>query len=305
MEFRHLQTFQAVAAEGSFLKAAEKLQYAQSTITLHIQKLEEALGVKLFLRQGRRTELTVAGRTLQSHADHLLYRADQLQQAMSGLVAGEAGHLRVGSVEPVASVHLPAVLVQFCRQYPKVRLTLEVGVTKTISRRVAEGELDIALCSPPAANLGLDFELLFQDPISLLIPEANPLAKASSITVALLAEERLILTEEHCPYRDVLEKALLSHGINPYTGVESMSSGALKQMVHHGLGIGVLPAGAIEPLPPNTIERRLSDIDLSLSIGIVVNHDIIISGSAVHSLAENVKRHLQESHDDKYLSING
>lgn len=64
MEFRHLQTFQAIAQEGGFLKAAEKLQYAQSTITLHIQQLEAELGVKLFSRRGKRTELRVAGRTL-------------------------------------------------------------------------------------------------------------------------------------------------------------------------------------------------------------------------------------------------
>ena len=292
MEFKHLQTFQAVAAEGSFLKAAEKLQYAQSTMTLHIQKLEEELGVQLFSRQGRRTELTVAGRTLQSHADHLLYRAEQLQQAMAGLVTGEAGQLRIGSVEPVASVHLPLVLVQFCRQYPKVRLTLEVGVTQVISRRVAAGELDIAVCSAPAANLGLAFEPLFQDPIALLLPESNALSKVENITVADLAKERLILTEEHCPYRDVLEKALLSQGINPFSGIESMSTGALKEMVRYGLGIGVLPAEAIAPLPPCTIERRLSDLDLKLSIGLAINQQINVSGSALSTLASSIKSHL-------------
>ena len=291
MEFKHLQTFQAVAAEGSFLKAAEKLQYAQSTMTLHIQKLEEELGVQLFSRQGRRTELTIAGRTLQSHADHLLYRAEQLQQAMTGLVTGDAGRLRIGSIEPVASVHLPIVLVQFCHQYPKVRLTLEVGVTQVVSRKVASGELDLAICSTPAANLGLAFEPLFQDPISLLVPASNALAKAKDITVADLAEERLILTEEHCPYRDVLEKALLSQGINPYSGIESMSSGALKQMVHYGLGIGVLPGAAISPLPSNTVECHLSDLDLSLSVGLVTNQQISLSGSALSSLAEAIKTH--------------
>lgn len=289
MEFKHLQTFQAVAAEGSFLKAAEKLQYAQSTITLHVQKLEEELGVQLFSRQSRQIELTVAGRTLQGHADHLLYRAAQLQQAMAGLVTGEAGQLRIGSVEPVASIHLPTILVAFCRQYPKVRLSLEVGVTQTISRRVAAGELDLAVCSPPAANLNLDFHLLFQDPISLLLPESHALAKEQDITVTALSKERLILTEEHCPYRDVLEKALLSHGINPYSGIESMSSGALKQMVHYGLGIGVLPSAAIVPLPLSTIERRLSDLDLNLSIGLAVNPEVAISGSALTSLATAIK----------------
>lgn len=294
MEFKHLQTFQAVAAEGSFLKAAEKLQYAQSTITLHIQKLEEELGVTLFSRQNRKTELTIAGRTLQSHADHLLYRAEQLQLAMTGLVTGEAGHLRIGSVEPVASVHLPFVLVQFCQQYPKVRLTLEVGVTRSISDKVAAGDLELAVCSPPAANLGLHFEPLFRDPISLLLPKSHPLAGAESIAVASLAEERLILTEEHCPYRDVLEKALLSLGVNPVFGVESMSSGALKQMVDYGLGIGVLPMGAIAPLPTNTVTRNLSDLDLSLSIGLAINPDVSIPGSALNSLADSIKSHFSK-----------
>ena len=293
MEFKHLQTFQSVAAEGSFLKAAEKLQYAQSTITLHIQKLEAELGVQLFSRQNRRTELTVAGRTLQNHADHLLYRAEQLQQAMAGLVTGEAGQLRIGSVEPVASVHLPVVLVNFCRLYPKVRLTLEVGVTQTISRRVAAGELDLAICSPPAANLNLDFHPLFQDPISLLIPTSHALAESQNITVADLLEERLILTEEHCPYRDVLEKALLSSGINPYSGIESMSSGAIMQMVHYGLGIGVLPSAAIAPQPTDTVERHLSDLDLSLPIGLVINPEASISGSALDSLAVAIKAHFE------------
>lgn len=292
MEFKHLQTFQAVAVEGSFLKAAEKLQYAQSTITLHVQKLEEELGVQLFSRQNRRTELTIAGRTLQSHADHLLYRAEQLQQAMAGLVTGEVGQLRIGSVEPVASVHLPAVLVKFCRQYPQVRLSLEAGVTRTISRRVAAGALDLAICSPPAANLNLDFYLLFQDPISLLLPASHALANEPEVTVAALAEERLILTEEHCPYRDVLEKALLSRGINPYSGIESMSSGVLKQMVHYGLGIGVLPTAAISPRPAGTVERRLSDLDLSLSIGLVIDPDVSIPGSALSFLASAIKSQL-------------
>ena len=294
MDFKHLQTFQAVAAEGSFLKAAQKLQYAQSTITLHVQKLEDELGVQLFSRQGRRTELTIAGRTLQRHADHLLYRADQLQQAMAGLVSGEAGQLRLGSIEPVASVHLPVILVDFCRQYPKVRLALEVGVTQTISRSVAAGKLDLAVCSLPAANLGLTFEPLFLDPISLLVPESHALAKAKRITVANLTDARLILTEEHCPYRDVLEKALLSRGINPYSGVESMSSGALKQMVRHGLGIGILPAAAIEPLPSGTIKRRLSDLELQLSVGLVTNPQISMPGSVLHSLAESIKAQLRD-----------
>lgn len=298
MEFRHLQTFQAIAQEGSFLKAAEKLQYAQSTITLHIQQLEAELGVKLFSRRGKRTELTVAGRTLRDHADQLLHRAANLQQTMTDLVAGEAGHLRIGSIEPVASVHLPAILVQFCHEHPKVRLTLEVGVTQVISQRVATGLLDLAICSPPAANLGLTFELLFQDPIALLIPENHRLATVDEISIPLLADERLILTEEHCPYRNILEKALLPHGINPFSGIEIVSLEALKQLVKHGLGIGIMPAAAIALPPASTVTRSISGLDLKLPVGIVFGSEASLPGSALDSLVTNLKTNLRKPASD-------
>ncbi len=289
MEFRHLQTFQSIAQEGSFLKAAEKLQYAQSTITLHIQQLEAELGIKLFSRRGKRTELTIAGRTLIAHADRLLHRAANLQQTMTDLVAGEAGHLRIASIEPVASIYLPAILVQFCQNHPKVRITLEVGVTQSISQRVAVGSIDLAICSPPSANLDLTFELLFHDPIALLIPDTHPLATLDEISAPLLAKERLILTEEHCPYRNIFEKALLSEDINPFSGLEVMSLEALKEMVRCGLGIGVIPAAAVASPPPNTIARSISGLDLKLPVGIVFQSEVSFPGSALHTLISDLK----------------
>ena len=296
MEFRHLQTFQSIAQEGSFLKAAEKLQYAQSTITLHIQQLEAELGVKLFSRRGKRTELTVAGRTLRDHADQLLHRAANLQQTMTDLVAGEAGHLRIGSIEPVASVHLPALLVQFCHEHPKVRLTLEVGVTQLISQHVATGSLDLAICSPPSANLDLTFELLFYDPIALLLPDTHPLITLDEISASSLGKERLILTEEHCPYRNIFEKALLSEGVNPFSGIEVMSLEALKQMVRYGLGIGIVPAAAIASPPQNTIVRSISGLDLKLPVGIVFQSEACFSGSTLHMLVSALKSELKNAH---------
>jgi LysR family transcriptional regulator, regulator of the ytmI operon len=296
MEFRHLQTVQAIAQEGSFLKAAEKLQYAQSTITLHVQQLEAELGVKLFSRRGKRTELTIAGRTLIDHADQLLHRAASLQQTMIDLVAGEAGHLRIASIEPVASIYLPILLAQFCHGHPKVRLTLEVGVTPVISQRVAAGLLDVAICSPPSANLGLTFELLFYDAIALLLPDNHPLAAADAIPTASLSKERLILTEEHCPYRNIFEKALLSEGINPFSGIEVMSLEALKQMVRHGLGIGVIPAAAIALPPPNTIVRRVAALDLKLPVGIAFQSEACFPGSALYKLVAALRTGLKDAH---------
>ncbi|MEM8675447.1 MAG: LysR family transcriptional regulator [Cyanobacteria bacterium P01_G01_bin.67] len=284
MEFRHLKTFQTILETGSFLQAAEKLQYAQSTITLHIQQLEAELGVKVFLRQGKKIQLTPAGKALERHANFLLQRAALLHQEMIELVAGKTGHLRIGSIEPVASLRLPKLLVQFCRQHPKVRLTLETGVTQVISRGVAEGKLDLAICSPPTAKLGLNFSPLFYDSMALLIPQGHRLSKLKMIEVEDLAAERLILTEVNCPYRQVFEQEITARGINPYCGLEIMSFKALKAMVASGLGIGVMPTDVLDPPPANTEMRNINNLNLKLPVGLALLSEKTVPGLILDSL---------------------
>src|SRR5262245_6835072 len=106
MELRYLATFQSIVREGSFIKAAETLSYAPSTITLHVQHLEAELGFKLFVRQGKQIQLSTAGQALYEQADALLQHARTLEQTMKEIVAGESGSLRMGVIEPAASVYL-------------------------------------------------------------------------------------------------------------------------------------------------------------------------------------------------------
>lgn len=73
--------------------------------------------------------------------------------------------------------------------------------------------------------------------------------------------------------------------------MKSMSSGALKQLVHHDLGIGVLPAAAIIPLPFDAVKRRLSDLELALSISLAMNLDVIVPESALSLLTDSIKTH--------------
>lgn len=284
MELRHIYTFQAIVKEGSFLRAAEKLMYAQSTITLHIQQLEAELGVKLFIRQGKKVHLTEAGRSLQEQADSLVARAMALQQTMFDLVAGEAGHVRIGVIEPTASLRLPPILAPFCQERPRIHLTLEVGNTQFISQRVASGALDLGICSLPAAHLGLDFEPLFVEQLALLLPEQHPLAEISSIRVQDLVRHRLLLSEQACPYRKLVENALQQRGRSPYSGLEIGSLETLKHAVQSGMGIALLPRVTITPPPARTILREIEGSDLSLPIGLVLLADEISPSRALEAL---------------------
>ncbi len=277
MDLRHLQTFQAVVEHGSFLRAAEALLYAQSTITLHIQQLENDLGVPLFARQGKKALLTEAGRLLSAEAAQILGRVEALRRTMRELAEGEAGYVRLGAIEPAASLRLPALLVQFCADRPRVRLALEVGGTQSIGQRVAAGDLDVGIASPPPANLGLVFEPLFVERMALLAPEGHPLAQAEIIGAHDLRGHRLLLTERNCAYRQVIEKALIECGAEPYSRIEIGSIGALTCAVQHGLGIGIVPMIIACPSPPGTVLREIERLELGLPVGLVRRADDTLS----------------------------
>lgn len=293
MDLRHLATFQAVVKEGSFLRAAEKLEYAQSTVTLHIQQLESELGVQLFERQGKKIQLTEAGRTLQEHAAQMLGCAEVLKQTMADLSGGEAGHIRIGSIEPTASERLTPLLVHFCQARPRLRLTLEVAGTCIISKRVATGDLDLGICSPPPAHLGLSFEPLFVEPMALLLPEKHPLATAETVQAKDLPQMSLLLTERSCAYREVVEKALLKQGANPYSGIEISSIEALKRAVQGGLGIAVVPVLAATPPPPGTVLREIPKLEVGLSVGIIYRADGKLPTRSLEILLSDLRKCLR------------
>ncbi len=306
MELRHLQTFQAVVQAGSFQGAADELQYAQSTITLHIQQLEADLGVKLFARQGRKVQLTEAGRNLRDAADHLLWETARLRQLMAELAQGETGHIRLGVIEPTASLRLPSLLMRFFERRPKVRLTVEIGGTIAISHQVATGKLDMGVCSPPPAHLGLWFESLFHETLVLLAPQAHPLATRDVITPDQLAGQRLLLTERTCAYREVTERVLLSHGANPYSGIEIGSLEAMKRAVQEGLGVALLPAIAATPPPAGTVTRTVAQVNIALPVGLILRDERDMLGQAHQAFLAELRGHLNnvsETTGDSGLSV--
>src|SRR5687768_6683453 len=235
MELRHLQTFHAAVRHGSFVRAAESLQYAQSTITLQVQQLEHSLGVKLFERDGRRLRLTEAGRLLHDRTERLLEGVTSLRETMASLATGESGYVRFGAIEPSASRRLAPLLVEFSAERPNVRLSIEVSGTATVSERVASGELDAGLCSPPSSRLGLAFEPLFVEPMALLLPSGDPLTTAPEVTLETLRDLRLLLPDAGCAYRELIERSLGEHGCAPRVQFEISSMGMLARAVQSGL----------------------------------------------------------------------
>ncbi len=289
MELRYLTTFQTVVREGSFTKAADKLLYAPSTITLHVQHLETELGFRLFVRQGKQIQLSTAGQALYEQVDALLHYVRTLEQTVKEIVAGETGSLRIGVIEPAASACLVPLLAEFCQEHPKMHITLEVTGTRFICQRLAAGQLEIGICSPPSADLGLTFEPLFFEPIALLIPATHPLATQDHITPTDLQDQRLLLTGQYCAYRETIEYFFSQRGINASPCMEISSFETLKHGVQAGIGIAVVPAGAVNPAPRGTVLRSLAGIELTLPVGLVRSPEHYISRPVLEKLITGLR----------------
>src|ERR1700732_3088268 len=148
MELSDIQTFAAVARTGGITRAAEELNTVQSNVTQRVKALEAEIGTPLFERHSRGMTLTGAGRRLLPYAQR---RAALVREAvLAPRDDGEPkGPLSIGSMETTAAVRLPALLAEFHRRFPAVRLTLRTAPTADLVAAVLDGSLDGAFVAGP------------------------------------------------------------------------------------------------------------------------------------------------------------
>lgn len=246
MDLRHLKTFQVVARTLSFTRAAEQLDYAQSSVTAQIQLLEKELDVQLFNRLGKRISLTDAGNRLLGYADKMLDLADEARVTMMN--HGEpTGTLLISAPETLTAYHLPPLIWQFRQQFPRVRLIFQSGSCAVARRSVSDGTANLAFTieMPNQSNPALMVETLAKEPILLLAHPEHPLAKMERIEADDLRHETLLLTEANCSYRTFFEETLATHGVYLTETMEFGAVEAIKQCACVGLGIAVLPEMAV------------------------------------------------------------
>lgn len=292
MDIRNIKTFQTIIKLGSFQRAAEELQYGQSTVTMHIQKLESDLGVKL-LERGKKLKLTEAGRLFHQNADLLLKDYDFLQSSMVELLQGEGGNIRLGAMEPTASYRLPLILGPFLQQHPKVKVSIQIGNTTMLGQMLNEGSIDLAICSTPDTGLEQSFEPLFNERLALLVPESHPLASKDMIFLRDLQHENILITNSLCPYRQKLESSLLEKGGSPYSGMEIGNMAALKFYVQANFGIAVVPVITAIPNPEGTVLKNIHDLDSGLVTGLLRKQNGSSFSSAAEKLIDILRKELQ------------
>lgn len=290
MDLRAIKTFLTIVRLGSFQQAAQELKYAQSTVTMQIQKLERDLGVTLFER-GKKFRLTEAGRICSEQASYIVRDVNHLQNTMNDVIYGESGSILLGVMEPTASFRLPKILATFMDSHPKIQLSIQIGNTCALKELILKGEIDFAIASVPETSVGLRFNPLFSEALVLLVPSTNPLAIKPDICIQDLKGERFLVTSRECVYRKKLATLLQKIGTS-YSTLEISGLAALKYYVQANHGIALVPAVTVTPAPIGTVTRIVHDLTLDLEVGFLRSSERITLGAAEEKLSSFLQEQL-------------
>ncbi len=246
MELRQLVTFREVARTLSFTRAADALNYAQSSVSAQIQELEEELDTLLFERLGRRIALADAGARLLLYADKILALADEARTVVANREE-PIGALTITAPESLCTYRLPAVLSRFRQQFPRIEMIFRpMGMRDDWERQLAEGVADAALVLlEPFQRPTLMLKVLRPEPILVVTYPDHPLANCGQVKLTDFRAETLLLTEAGCGYRAIFERSMQNAGVRAGTILEFHSVEAIKACTMSGMGIAVLPAAAI------------------------------------------------------------
>jgi len=251
MDTRLLRTFVSVHATGSFTATAQELAFAQSTITAHIQALEQRLGVRLFDRLPDRAVLTAHGRRLLPLAREILdlaARAERLADPTDEQV------VRLVAPDTLCGHRLPRAAVLLRRRRPEVRISVAATGTAAALDALRSGSADLALVFeselPDAGHRG---ERLGVEPLAVICPPGHPLAGRRA-TWQRLAEYPFLLLEEGCGYSDAVARRLTMAAGGPVTLSRFGSADAVRACVAADLGLSVLPrVAAADALAAGTL----------------------------------------------------
>ena len=242
MNLRDLRYLIALADLRHFGKAAEACFVSQPTLSTQVRKLEEELGVSLVERAPRKLMLTAAGQDVVLRARQIVAEVEEMRESARRSRDPEAGSLRLGVFPTLGPYLLPHVVPQLRERFPQLELLLVEEKSDVLLARLREGKLDASLLALPLHDEQLHVEFLFEEPFVLAAPRQHPLASQSSLTMAQLSDETLLLLEDgHCLRDQALDVCRLT-GAQERTGFRATSLETLRQMVAAGVGVTLLPA---------------------------------------------------------------
>ena len=288
MEIRNLQTFVHICDNGSFSKTAENLGYTQSTVSSHIQQLENELGVPLFNRNGKRFSLSIKGKELLYYARNILAQVNEATSVVTD-ASTPCGELRIGVIETISTYLLPPILEKYIIANQNVKVYIKTATTLEIMKMLNKGEIDIMITlDDPLYTPNWVCAFRKTTPIRYLCSATHPFAKRYDISLQEFAKENILMTEKLCNYRNSFEKLCNLHHVIPNSNLEIGCTQTIIDYTKKGLGVTILPEFTVTPFIENKTLSVINvrDSEIEMEIQLIYRNDIWLSPAAKEFISE-------------------
>lgn len=270
ISLRDLRSVAAIAQEGSLTAAAARLGFSQGTVSAHLAAAEAALGVALFHRNGRGVVPTDAGRSVLRHASVLFATLGSLRKEARGTPRPT---FTIGACEPAASRRIIPFIRSVERDGSELEVTLRVGTSAEVHELVERGEVEVGVTGTrPRASQVTKFTRMYDQELVLLVPERHRLASARRADLLELAGERLLVGDDTCLYRRIVEQTLRRADVDVALRARVGAIATLPLAVASGLGIAIVPSELVNPPPRRTVIVPLRE-PILFTIGVLLRSD--------------------------------
>ncbi len=264
LELRHLHHLIAIADEGSFTKAARRLNIVQSGISASIKELESELGSKLLERTTRKVAFTDTGSLFLQHARATLAALDTGVGAVHSQDGIVRGRLNIGILQSLSPyVDLPLVFKRFQKAYPEVEVSVRTLSTENIPEMVRAGEIHLSFHALLDRTKWPGVEVIpyKQDALFAVVASDHSLAYRRGLSLEVLAKENFVDLSPDRALRKLIDYEFKSRNIDRRTAFEVSDIETAVQFVAGGLGIAILPSIAVQTyaVPGSTLLLKITD----------------------------------------------
>lgn len=235
LDIDQLQTFLAIVETESFTRAADKVAKTQSAVSMQMKKLEETLGKKLFVREGRGVTVNADGQRLVGYARDIVEKSGETLAAFDKNAL--RGSISLGTADDYAERFLPAILAGFSQSNPLVEVSVVCENTFGLAQRIQTGELDVAIVTHNETRL--HSELIRQEPLLWVTSKNHAVHTDDPLPLAL--------GSPHCIWRKSAIDALDEIGRSYRMLYTSFSATVVGSAVTAGLAVSVQPESALRP----------------------------------------------------------
>lgn len=245
LTLRQLQCFSAVAKNLSYTRAAEELHLTQPAVSMQIRQLEQQAGLALTEQLGKQVYLTEAGEEVHRYARSILQQVDEMDDVLDKLKGFAGGRLHIAAISS-ANYFAPRLLGTFHERYPDVSVSMDVTNQTAVVKLVVDNEVDMAIMGQPPDHAHLEAIAFMDNPLIIVAAPGHRLASRKRIALKELEKEVFLMREPGSGTRGAMERFFREQKLKLTTGMGMGSLSSIKQGVQAGLGLGLLPRGAVE-----------------------------------------------------------